>query len=189
MGTESSVSNPAAQPVLRVRGLSKSYRRKGVGWLKSDVVVAVREVSFEIFAGRTLALVGSSGSGKSTVARCVTRLEKPDAGQIWLDGTDIAQLESDELRASRTKVQMVFQDAATSMNPRFTAAEVITEPLLIQNRGDKATRRTEAQALMQEVGLSPQWADRPSADFSGGQRQRLAIARALALKPTIGRAG
>jgi ABC-type glutathione transport system ATPase component len=185
MATNASATKPAAQPVLRVNGLSKSYRRRGVGWQRGEVIVAASEVGFEIFAGQTLALVGRSGSGKSTVARCVTRLEKPDAGHIWLEGTDITQLDSGKLRSLRPKFQMVFQDAATSMNPRFTADQVIEEPLLIQRQGSKSARRTRAEELMQEVGLSPQWADRSAMDFSGGQRQRLAIARALTLKPKL----
>jgi peptide/nickel transport system ATP-binding protein len=185
MTNSASPVNPAAQAVMRVSGLSKSYRRKGAGWQRTDVIVAASEIEFEIFAGQTLALVGSSGSGKSTVARCVTRLEKPDAGHIWLHGTDIAQLHSRELRSLRPQLQMVFQDAATSMNPSFTAAEVIEEPLLILGQDDKSVRRTRAKVLMEEVGLPPQWADRSAMDFSGGQRQRLAIARALALKPKL----
>ena len=185
MTTDGSAMNPGGQPVLRVSGLSKSYRRKSSGWRRTDFVLAASEVEFEIFAGRTLALVGSSGSGKSTVARCVTRLERPDAGQIWLEDTDIARLDSGELRPFRPHLQMVFQDPATSINPRFTAAEVIEEPLLIQRQGDKSARRTRARELMQEVGLSPQWCDRSAMDFSGGQRQRLAIARALALKAKL----
>jgi ABC-type glutathione transport system ATPase component len=185
MATNANATKPAAQPVLRVNGLSKSYRRKSVGWQRSEFIVAASEIGFEIFAGQTLALVGSSGSGKSTVARCVTRLEKPDAGHIWLEGTDITQLDPGKLRSLRPKLQMVFQDAATSMNPRFTADEVIEEPLLIQRQGSKSARRATAEELMQEVGLSPQWADRSAMDFSGGQRQRLAIARALTLKPKL----
>jgi len=186
METDANGMKAPVQPVLRVSGLSKSYRRKGAVWQRTDdVIVAASEVEFEIFAGQTLALVGSSGSGKSTVARCVIRLEKPDAGKIWLEGTDISQLDSRELRSLQPKMQMVFQDAATSMNPRFTAAEVIEEPMRIQRQGDKSARRTRAKELMQEVGLSPQWADRYALDFSGGQRQRLAIARALALKPKL----
>lgn len=186
MATDASAANLGAQPVLRVSGLGKGYRRKGARWRRSEVVVAAASgVEFEIFAGQTLALVGSSGSGKSTVARCVTRLEKPDSGQIWLEGTDIAQLHSRQLRSHRPRLQMVFQDAATSMNPRFTAAETVEEPMLIQRQGDRSARRVRAQELMQEVGLSPQWADRSVMDFSGGQRQRLAIARALALKPKL----
>ena len=177
---------PPLQPVLRVSGLSKSYQRKGAGlWRNSDVIAAASDVTFDIFPGQTLALVGSSGSGKSTVARCVTRVERPDAGQVWLQGTDIAQLDSRELSSLRAKMQMIFQDAATSMNARFTAAEVIEEPLLIRRQGDKCSRRTRAKELMQEVGLSPEWGDRRALDFSGGQRQRLAIARALTLKPAL----
>src|SRR6266702_4960542 len=107
-------------PFLRVCGLTKHYVRRS-GILRGRVpVAAVQDVDFEIPPGKTLALVGSSGSGKSTVARCVTRLEKPDAGQISLEGTDIARLDSRALRSFRPKMQMVFQDAATSMNPRFT---------------------------------------------------------------------
>src|SRR5579864_7122431 len=185
MTDSASPLNAAARAVLRVSGLNKSYRRKGAGWQRMEVIVAASEVGFEIFAGQTLALVGSSGSGKSTVARCVTRLEKPDAGHIWLDGTDIAQFHSRELRPLQPQLQMVFQDAATSMNPSFTAAEVIEEPLLILGQDDKSGRRNRAKTLMEEVGLPPQWADRSALDFSGGQRQRLAIARALALKPKL----
>jgi len=185
MATDTSDGKAVAQPVLRVSGLSKTYRRKGAGWQRSEVIVAAQDVAIEIFAGQTLALVGRSGSGKSTVARCVTRLEKPNSGQIWLEGTDIAQLDSRELRSLRPKLQMVFQDAATSMNPRFTAAEVIEEPLLIQKQADKSARRARAKKLMQEVGLSPQWADRSAMEFSGGQKQRLAIARALVLEPKL----
>ena len=185
MEADASTMKPAAERVLYVSGLSKTYRRKGAGWQRSEVVIAASEVEFEIFSGQTLALVGSSGSGKSTVARCVTRLEKPDSGQIWLEGADIAQFDSRQLRPLRPRLQMVFQDPTTSLNPRFSAAEVIEEPLVIQGQSDKSARRARAKELMQEVGLSPQWADRSAMDFSGGQRQRLAIARAIALKPKL----
>src|SRR6266567_2191739 len=185
METDDGAMKPPVQPVLRVSGLSKSYRRTGGVWRRSEVVVAVRDVEFEIFAGQTLALVGSSGSGKSTVARCVTRLEKPDAGQIWMGGTDISWLGNRDLRPYRSEIQMIFQDAVTSMNPRLSAAQVIEEPLLIQGRGSKEDRRSRAQEMMREVGLSPNSADRSVMEFSGGQRQRLAIARALALQPKL----
>lgn len=148
-------------------------------------MVALRDVTFEIASGKTLALVGSSGSGKSTVARCVTRLEKPDAGQIWLGETNISQLRHRDLVPLRPLIQMVFQDSVTSLNPRFTAAEIIEEPLQIQARGNQNEWRDHARELMTEVGLSPNWADRRAIQFSGGQRQRLAIARALALQPKL----
>jgi ABC-type glutathione transport system ATPase component len=183
MGTDPRPLALGSASFLRVRGLCKRYLR-GRTWRKNEVA-AVRSVDFEIPAGKTLGLVGSSGSGKSTVARCVTRLERPDAGQIWIDGVDIAQLGTRELFPFRARIQMIFQDAATSMNPRFSAAEIIEEPLLIQGRGDRAARRSHARELMNEVGLSPNWADRSAMEFSGGQQQRLAIARALALKPKL----
>src|SRR6266704_3814419 len=172
-------------PFLRVCGLTKHYVRRS-GILRGRVpVAAVQGVDFEIPPGKTLALVGSSGSGKSTVARCVTRLEKPDVGQIWMGGTDISWLGNRDLRPYRSEIQMIFQDAVTSMNPRLSAAQVIEEPLLIQGRGSKEDRRSRAQEMMSEVGLAPNSADRSVMEFSGGQRQRLAIARALALQPKL----
>jgi ABC-type glutathione transport system ATPase component len=175
--------------LLRVRGLGKKYVR-GALWRKRVPVSAVRCVDFEIQSGQTFALVGESGSGKSTVARCVTRLEKPDSGQILIRGTDIAQLHSRELLPFRSGIQMVFQDAITSMNPRFSALEVIEEPLLIQSKNgqgerNRQSRRDLARNLMEEVGLSPDWMDRSILHFSGGQRQRLALARALTLRPQL----
>src|SRR3989454_10637854 len=172
-------------PFLRVCGLTKHYVRRS-GILRGRVpVAAVQDVDFEIPPGKTLALVGSSGSGKSTVARCVTRLEKPDAGQIWMGGTDISWLGNRDLRPYRSEIQMIFQDAVTSMNPRLSASQVIEEPLLIQGRGSKGDGRSRAQEMMSEVGLAPNSADRSVMEFSGGQRQRLAIARALALQPKL----
>ena len=176
----SSGSSNAA--MLCVRGLSKHYWR-GM-WPARTPIAAVTDVAFEICAGKTLALVGASGSGKSTVARCVVRLETPDAGQIWFDGTDIARLNSRELLPLRRSIQMIFQDATTAMNPRFTAAEVIQEPLRIHGQS-RSEQKDVAEALMKEVALSPDWLHRPVMWFSGGQRQRLAIARALTLRPQL----
>src|SRR5437868_2451085 len=174
---------PRSNALLQVSGLSKHYVRGG--WWRNRVsVAAVNGVDFGIPIGQTLALIGASGSGKSTVARCVTRLERPDGGQIWIRGSDIAQLGASELLPLRSKVQMVFQDAATALNSRFSAAHVIEEPLLIQGRG-RSERREVAERMMKEVSLSPEWLNRPIMDFSGGQRQRLAIARALSLKPEL----
>ena len=179
----------ATQSFLFVKGLRKKYVR-GSLWQKRVAIDAAAGVDFEIAAGRTLALVGDSGSGKSTVARCVTRLEKPDSGQVLIDGTDIAYLDGRELAAFRSRIQMVFQDAVTSMNPCFSAQEVIEEPLLLDSTADRANltrknRRELAAALMEEVKLSPDWLRRSIQHFSGGQRQRLALARALALRPQL----
>lgn len=189
MPADLSQSEELVQNLLVVKGLTKKYVRGGL-WRKRVPVAAVSNVDFEIPSGQTLALVGESGSGKSTVARCVTRLERPDAGQILVRGTDIAQLHDRDLAAFRTGIQMVFQDAVTAMNPRFSALEVIEEPLLIgdlaghggRNRKD---RRDLVCALMIEVGISPDWMHRSIFHFSGGQRQRLALGRALALRPQL----
>src|SRR5437899_6542135 len=170
---------------LGVCGLRGRYVRRDVILRGRVPAAAVQDVDFEIPPGKALALVGSSGSGKSTVARCVTRLEKPDAGQIWMGGTDISWLGNRDLRPYRSEIQMIFQDAVTSMNPRLSAAQVIEEPLLIQGRGSKEDRRSRAQEMMSEVGLAPNSADRSVMEFSGGQRQRLAIARELALQPKL----
>jgi ABC-type glutathione transport system ATPase component len=162
--------------------LSRRYWRGGL--LAKTPVAAVSEVGFEIQEATTVAMVGASGSGKSTVARCISRLERPDSGEIWIEGTDIAQLRPAQLLPFRAKVQMIFQDPSTSMNPRFTAAEAIEEPLYIQGC-DRRERRQAAEKWMIEVGLSPAWLDRRVVEFSGGQKQRLAIARALVLKPKL----
>lgn len=173
----------APDPLLRVRKLTKRHVRGGL-WRKSLSVAAVNGVDLEIPGGQTLALVGESGSGKSTVARCVARLEKPDAGQIWIAGQEATNLRAPALLPLRSQVQMVFQDAITSMNPRFTAAEAVEEPLLIQGQ-DGPRRRNAALNSLDEVGLSPAWASRSVMEFSGGQRQRLALARALVVRPKL----
>jgi peptide/nickel transport system ATP-binding protein len=179
----------ATQSFLCVKGLCKKYVR-GSFWRKRVAIDAAAGVDFGIAAGRTLALVGESGSGKSTVARCVTRLEKPDSGQVLIGGTDIADLDGRELAPFRSRIQMVFQDAVTSMNPSFSAQEVIEESLLFDSTAGRANltrknRRELAAALMEEVKLSPDWLRRSILHFSGGQRQRLALARALALRPQL----
>ncbi len=174
---------PSSNALLSVQGISKRYVR-GALWQRGHPVVAATEIDFGIRAGETLGLVGASGSGKSTVARCVARLEQPDTGQIWFEGTDIARLSARELLPIRSSIQMIFQDAATAMNPRFSAAEVIQEPLRIQGRS-RCEQRDIAETLMKDVALSPDWLSRPVMEFSGGQRQRLAIARALTLRPKL----
>jgi ABC-type glutathione transport system ATPase component len=172
-------------PALRVVALSKTYTRRERLGLRRRSVLAADAVSFDIPRGKTLALIGSSGSGKSTVARCISRLETPDEGQIWIGDTNIAPLRPRDLRPFRSRMQMIFQDAATAINPRFSAEEVIGEPLLFQEHVDHKQRLENVRQLMKEVGLRPEWGTRRAHDFSGGQKQRLAIARALAVKPEI----
>src|SRR5258708_16539421 len=172
------------QSLLSAKGLGKQYVRGGL-WQKRGPVAAARDVDFEIPRGQTLALVGESGSGKSTVARCATRLERPDSGQILIQGTDIAQLDSRDLLPFRSSIQMVFQDAVTSMNPRFSALEVIEEPLLIDARGshvaegrrNRQNRRDLSHALLVGVGLSPDWMNRSILHFSRGEPSPVLIAR------------
>src|SRR5258708_31651721 len=174
MGTDAGIVGNSPF-LLRVCGLTKSYTRSRV-WRKHIDIHAVRGVNFEILAGKTLALVGRSGSCKSTVARCVARLERPDAGEIWVGGTDIVRLRHRELLPLRAEIQLIFQDSVTSMNPRFSAAQIVEEPMLVQQQGSKTERRSRVKGLMSEVGLSPDSAERSVMEFSGGQRQRLAIA-------------
>jgi peptide/nickel transport system ATP-binding protein len=177
------IENEGDEPLLRVEALSKRYVLGG-RWLKRTAVAAVSEATFQIRTGRTHALVGRSGCGKSTVARCVARLERPDSGRIWFDQQEIAHLGGRELVPIRKHIQLIFQDAVTSLNPRFSAAEAIEEPLRIQGC-DRFDRRHIAESVMKEVALSSSWLDRPIMHFSGGQRQRLAIARALTTRPKL----
>jgi peptide/nickel transport system ATP-binding protein len=189
MMTMTESDHGSTRSFLSVTGLRKKYIR-GSFWRKRVAIDAAAGVDFDIAAGQTLALVGESGSGKSTVARCVTRLEKPDSGQILIGGIDIAKLDGRELLPFRSRIQMVFQDAVTAMNPHFSAQEVIEEPLLLDSATGRASltrkdRRELVAALMEEVKLSPDWLSRSILHFSGGQRQRLALARALALRPEL----
>lgn len=174
--------NPSSA-LLRVAGLRKTYVR-GDTWRRHSALIAVNDVSLEIAAGETLGLVGASGSGKSTVARCISRLEKPDGGEVWLDGIDLGPLDRKALLPFRSQLQLIFQDPATAMNPRFSAAEVIEEPLLIQGK-TCSERQAIVESVMKEVALSPDWLGRGVSQFSGGQKQRIAIARALALRPKL----
>lgn len=148
-------------------------------------VTALNDVSLTIEPGSTLALVGESGAGKSTLGRCLARLEEPDSGEVRFDGRNLWTLQSEELLVARRNIQLIFQDSATAMNHRFSAAEIIEEPLVIQKIMPPKMRRKQALALMEQVGVSSQWAQRSALEFSGGERQRLAIARALILKPRV----
>jgi ABC-type glutathione transport system ATPase component len=170
-------------PLVHVRGLSKEYAQRR--WLSREkfVVRALDNVDLSIETGRMLALVGESGSGKSTLARCLARLEEPTAGEISFDGKNLLALSREELLPLRRQIQLVMQEPAGALNARFSAIEVIAEPLVIHRLGCKATRRQRALELMHQVGLPPEWGNKSPREFSGGQRQRLAIARALALGP------
>jgi ABC-type glutathione transport system ATPase component len=172
-------------PLLRVRHLSKRYIQGGWFSLRKFPVTALDDVSLNVHSRSTLALVGESGSGKSTLARCLARLLEPDSGEIWFREKNLLTLSSAELFAARRQIQLIFQNSAAALNPRFSAAEIVAEPLRIQERAGKRERRSQALAMMERVGLPPEWADRSPVEFSGGQRQRLAIARALVLNPAL----
>ncbi|MET4312821.1 dipeptide ABC transporter ATP-binding protein [Bradyrhizobium sp. RT4b] len=172
-------------PLLKVENLTKHYQLNG-GFIKAGPVVrAVEDVSFSVTAGETLCIVGESGCGKSTIARLLMRIVEPTAGRVMVGGTDISSLKAHELRAWRRQMQMVFQDPYSSLNPRLTAAQIITEPVENFERLSRAQRRTLATDLLEKVGMSPEMMHRLPSEFSGGQRQRLGIARALALRPSI----
>jgi len=185
MATEEAAERGAKQALVKTRGLRKQYVQRGPILHKKFVIDALSNVDFEVARGGFTALVGESGSGKSTLASCVATLEKPDRGEIWFEGSEISRYSPQELASLRPKIQMLFQDSAGALNPRFSAAQIISEPLEIQRREKGEKLHLCACRLMEEVGLSPAWAHRRPLEFSGGQRQRLAIARALALKPTF----
>ncbi len=170
-----------APPLLEVRGLSKRFVQKRMLSRKEFVVQSLDGIDLTLSSGSTVAVLGRSGSGKSTLARCLAGFETPDAGEILLDGKRAEKNKA----GARPPVQMIFQDAATSLNPRFTARQIVAEPLEIARWKSEAERTARAMQLMEEVGLDPGWGSRLAGEFSGGQRQRLALARALAAEPKL----
>jgi len=148
-------------------------------------IKAVDGVSFVVEAGKTLALVGESGCGKSTVSRLVLRLIEPDAGSVRFEGRDLLALDANALRAFRRDAQIIFQDPYASLNPRMTVSQILTEPLALHDLVPSARRRERVEELLRLVGLEPRFARRYPHEFSGGQRQRIAIARALAVEPKL----
>jgi peptide/nickel transport system ATP-binding protein len=166
-------------PLLRIRDLRVHYTRKNV------TVRAVDGIDLEIARGRTLGLVGESGCGKSTLGKAVTRLVRPTSGQIEFDGSDLAQLDERALRPWRSRIQMIFQDPYSSLNPRIDVHDWVEEPLKIHSRGTRTERAARVRELLEQVGLSRAAEHRYPSQLSGGQRQRVGIARALALDPEL----
>jgi oligopeptide/dipeptide ABC transporter ATP-binding protein len=177
---------PNAPPLLEVKGLRMHFpvtegvmRRRSVGEVK-----AVDGIDFTIRRGETLGLVGESGCGKTTTGRCILRLERPTDGEIRYDGVDLARLGPRELMAMRRRIQVIFQDPYSSLNPRMKVGEIIAEPMKVHGIEPDAGRRTaRVRELLAVCGLNPRFADRYPHEMSGGQRQRVGIARALALDP------
>src|SRR5688572_4210595 len=167
--------------LVSVRALVKHFPVEG----SDDVVRAVDGVSFDIFSGETLGLVGESGCGKSTVGRCLLRLHEPTSGEVLFEGKNLVGLPNREMQALRREMQIIFQDPYASLNPRLSIRSIISEPLKIHGIGDKNEQRERVADLLSKVGLDPKYMDRYAHEFSGGQRQRIGIARALALNPKL----
>ncbi|HEY8461715.1 MAG TPA: dipeptide ABC transporter ATP-binding protein [Blastocatellia bacterium] len=166
------------QPLVEIKNLKKYFPVA-----HKQVVRAVDDVSFTINRGETLGLVGESGCGKTTVGRCILRLIEPTSGEIRFEGRDLLKLDRGEMRAIRRRMQIIFQDPYSSLNPRMKIGSIVAEPLEIHRVGDRRERKDRVAELLRVVGLDPDYANRYPHQFSGGQRQRIGIARALALNP------
>jgi oligopeptide/dipeptide ABC transporter ATP-binding protein len=173
-------------PLLDVKHLSVNFPVKGGVLMRTRKwCKAVRDVSLRLEKGETLGLVGESGCGKSTLGKAIVRLHRATSGEVRFDGQDLTLLSNRALRPLRRDLQMIFQDPAESLNPRFSIGDILSEPFEIQNLGTRAERRKWVQELLEKVGLPSGAADRFPFEFSGGQRQRIGIARAIALRPRL----
>jgi ABC-type glutathione transport system ATPase component len=174
----------SAPPMIEARDLVVMHAGRRSLLRRAVPKVALAGVSLCVHRGQTLAVVGESGSGKSTLARTLLRLHRPDRGQVLIDGIDLAILRPDELRQQRRLVQMVFQDPVSSLDPVMTVEQIVAEPLsLLPSGGSKLQRRDQVVAQLEAVGLTPQFLDRKPSQLSGGQAQRVSIARALVSEP------
>ncbi len=173
--------------LLSVRGLKKHFPiTAGIIFQRQvGAVKAVDDVSFDIYKGETLGLVGESGCGKSTTGRTILQLYRPTAGSVVFEGSELTTLKGEALRRMRRRMQIIFQDPFASLNPRMTVGRIIAEPLQIHNVMRGAERKEYVENLMEKVGLNPYYVNRYPHEFSGGQRQRIGIARALALSPSF----
>jgi len=184
--------NPNGSAVLSVRGLRKDFPLRR-SWLDAalirlrgqaiPVVQAVDDVSFEVYAGETLGIVGESGCGKTTLGRTILQLLEPTGGQILFEGTDLSRLSGQQLRSLRQSMQIIFQDPAASLNPRKTVEQTISRALKVAGVRTRSERQSRLRSLLGQVSLEPQVAQRYPHQLSGGQKQRVSIARALATEP------
>lgn len=178
---QESAAKTQIKELVQVRNLVKHFPVEN----SDDVVQAIDDVSFDIFAGETLGLVGESGCGKSTVGRCILRLYEPTSGDVVFEGQNIIGLPNREMQKLRREMQIIFQDPYASLNPRLNILSIVSEPLKIHGVGNKSERREKVADLLKKVGLDPNYMTRYPHEFSGGQRQRIGIARALALNPKL----
>src|SRR5690606_20973616 len=168
------------QMLLSVRDLTKTFHLPG-----GETMTAVNNVSFDLAKGDTLGVVGESGSGKSTPARLILRLHEASSGSITFDGIDVRKADAATMRQLRSRIQVVFQDPYSSLMPHYAALDNVAGPLRLHKRGNKKQRRDRARELLNMVGINPAMANRFPNEFSGGQQQRIAVARALALDPEL----
>lgn len=178
---ENSAVKAQKEELIKIKHLVKHFSVEN----SDDVVKAVDGVSFDIIAGETLGLVGESGCGKSTVGRCILRLIEPTSGEVWFENKDVLSLNKNELRPLRREMQIIFQDPYASLNPRLSVLSIISEPLIIHGIGNKNEQKDRVAELLKRVGLDSDYMYRYPHEFSGGQRQRLGVARALALNPKL----
>jgi oligopeptide transport system ATP-binding protein len=177
----------AGTPLLEVRNLTKRFPIKKGFLVERTVgyVDAVMDVSFDIARGETLGLVGESGSGKSTTGYCILQAIRPTSGSIRFDGHELTEMKGEELRQMRQRMQLVFQDPFSSLDPRMTVGDIVGEPLAVHRHGSRRDRRARVRELLHIVGFDPSYTNRYPHEFSGGQRQRIGLARAIALSPDL----
>ena len=175
------------EPLLNVENLVKYYpiMRGSIFRKQVGAVHAVDGVSFSIYPGETLGLVGESGCGKSTTGRAILQLTRPTSGSVYFEGKDLTLMQDKELRSVRRRLQIIFQDPYASLNPRMTVGEIVGEPMSLHQTHQGTALETRIKELFELVGLNPTFANRYPYEFSGGQRQRVGIARALALSPQL----
>jgi peptide/nickel transport system ATP-binding protein len=171
------------QPLVSVQNLQVAFPVRGVFGQTKRYVMAVNDVSFDVYPGETLGLVGESGCGKSTLARTLLRLIEPKQGKIFFENQDILKLSKSQVRQLRREAQIIFQNPFSSLDPRMNIGDAVMEPLVIYGRGNRKQYKERVEYLLQRVGLDPKWMHRYPHEFSGGQRQRICIARSLALNP------
>jgi ABC-type glutathione transport system ATPase component len=186
MAIEQHPGRAASEPLLAIRDLTLQYNSRTLLAAERPIVKALDRVSLNLYAGKTLAIVGLSGSGKSSLARCMVALERPSSGEILFAGQNLFSLKPSALKSARRNIHLIFQDSASALNPSLSVEEILAEPIEIHESGTAATdRRRRMLEAMEQVELPPSLLANCPLELSGGQRQRVAIARALMLHPKI----